>query len=118
LFDGNCGFCTAVAHWGMDRWPTAADVMPWQQADLEALGLDASDCGRELQFVGTDGGHAGGAQAIGRWLQAVGGLWTALGWLAVTRPTSWLADGVYRVVADNRRRLPGVQPACQRHRGA
>lgn len=118
LFDGNCGFCTAVTQWGTERWPAAVDVIPWQQADLRALGLDASQCERELQFVGVDGDHAGGAQAIGRWLETVGGLWKVPGRLACIRPTSWIADGVYKLVADNRRRLPGVQPACQRHRCA
>jgi predicted DCC family thiol-disulfide oxidoreductase YuxK len=31
----------------------------------------------------------------------------------VLPPFSWLAEGVYRVVAANRQRLPGGTPACR-----
>lgn len=113
LFDGDCSFCTSTAGWGARRWPDAADVQPWQRADLEALGLTPEACGRELQWVGADGTHAGGAGAVGRWLQAAGGAWRPLGWLARTPPTGWLAAVVYRLVAANRSRLPGGTPACR-----
>jgi predicted DCC family thiol-disulfide oxidoreductase YuxK len=113
LFDGDCGFCTAAALAGEKRWPGAADVAAWQQTDIDALGLTPSQCSRELQLIGTDGTHAGGAAAIGRWLEAVGGLWRVLGRLAYTPPTSWMAAGFYKLVAANRSRLPGGTPSCR-----
>jgi predicted DCC family thiol-disulfide oxidoreductase YuxK len=113
LFDGDCGFCTTTARWGERRWPDAAQVVPWQHTDIEALGLTPEQCNRELQWVGADGRHASGAAAVGRWLHAAGGVWKLLGWLAYTPPTSWIASGIYRLVAANRSRLPGGTPACQ-----
>ncbi len=116
LFDGSCGFCTAAARWGERRWPGVADVMAWQHADLEVLGLDGERCATELQFVGSDGGHAGGARAVGRWLRAAGGIWRPLGWLCFIPPTSWLAAGIYKLVVASRSRLPGIEPACRARR--
>ncbi len=113
LFDGDCGFCTSTAMWGARRWPEAAAVVPWQRADLVALGVTPEQCTRELQWVGPEGEHAGGAAAVGRWLRAAGGPWRALGWLACTPPTGWVAAGIYRLVAANRSRLPGGAPACK-----
>ena len=113
LFDGDCGFCTTMARWGERRWPDAAEVVAWQHTDIDALGLTPEQCNRELQWVGNDGRRAGGAAAVGRWLQAAGGFWRWLGALAHTPPTSWIATGIYRLVAANRSRLPGGTPACQ-----
>jgi predicted DCC family thiol-disulfide oxidoreductase YuxK len=113
LFDGNCGFCTAAARWGERRWPGVVEVMAWQHADLELLGLDAERCATELQFVEADGAHAGGARAIGRWLRTAGGIWKPLGWLCLIPPTSWIAACLYKLVVANRRHLPGIEPACR-----
>jgi predicted DCC family thiol-disulfide oxidoreductase YuxK len=42
-----------------------------------------------------------------------GALWRMVAALTVVPPFSWLAEGVYRVVAANRQRLPGGTPACR-----
>ena len=44
-----------------------------------------------------------GAKAVGKVLRIRGGLWGALGWLTFIPPTSWIAAGMYRVVANNRK---------------
>ena len=44
-----------------------------------------------------------GAKAVGKVLRIRGGLWGGFGWLAFIPPTSWLAAGLYRVVANNRK---------------
>ena len=113
LFDGDCGFCTTMVQWGERHWPDAADVVAWQRTDLDALGLTPAQCAHELQLIEADGSHASGAAAIGRWLQAAGGPWKVLGWLAYTPPSSWIAGRIYRLVAANRRHLPGRTPACR-----
>ena len=41
-----------------------------------------------------------------------GVLCAVAGALPFVPPTSWVAEGVYRVVAANRMRLPGGTPAC------
>jgi predicted DCC family thiol-disulfide oxidoreductase YuxK len=45
-------------------------------------------------------------------LTAAGGLWTVPGVVMRVPPVSWVAHGVYRLVADNRQRMPGGTAAC------
>ena len=39
VYDGDCSFCTLCAQYIERRIPTRATVLPWQFADLPALGL-------------------------------------------------------------------------------
>jgi len=67
LFDGDCGFCTdGVAL--LRRWfaPRAASI-PYQEADLDALGVAENECEQAVQWVGA-GMRASGADAIAAWL--------------------------------------------------
>jgi predicted DCC family thiol-disulfide oxidoreductase YuxK len=65
-----------------------------------------------VQWVEPDGRIWAGSHAVGKLLVASGGLWRVLGWLALVPPTRWIASGVYRLIADNRHRLPGGTAAC------
>ena len=112
VFDGDCGFCTSSARWLDRRLPDDVVVVPWQRADLGALGVSTAAAQASVQWVGP-AGRAQGARAVGRALQAVGGAWRPMGWLCRTPPTSWAAQAVYSVVARNRHRMPGGTPACQ-----
>ena len=111
VYDGDCAICTSsarlVERWGLD----VDEVIPWQHADLDALGLTAAQCQEAVQLV-EDGRVTSAHEAIGRLLQRSGGPWRLLGGLAIARPTSWLAAPAYRWVARNRHRLPGGTPAC------
>ncbi|HEY8456268.1 MAG TPA: DCC1-like thiol-disulfide oxidoreductase family protein [Actinopolymorphaceae bacterium] len=112
LYDGDCGFCTTTAHL-LQRWTgTSAAVVPWQFSDLDALGTTREQAEHEVVWVGRDGRVFGGAQAVAALLVDSGGWWRGLGWLVRTPPISWLAHLVYRLVAENRYRLPGGTPAC------
>lgn len=110
VFDGDCGFCTrsALRLERMGRGRLA--VVPWQWADLPALGLTAAQCAQAVQFVGP-GGRAGGAPAIAAALRCCPQPWAALGAVVDARALRPLAARVYRFVADNRHRLPGAA-AC------
>lgn len=124
VFDGDCGFCTTSVTWLADRFPGAFAVAPYQRVDLESLGLTARECDEKVQWIGDVTApvttRAEGAAAVGALLRtggrARGGLVglaaRGLGALAVVRPTSYVADAVYAVVAKNRQRLPGGTPAC------
>jgi predicted DCC family thiol-disulfide oxidoreductase YuxK len=124
VFDGDCGFCTTSVTWLADRFPGSFAVVPYQRTDLEALGLTERECDERVQWIGDVTApvttRAQGAAAVGALLRAggrarggaVGTVSRGLGLLAVTRPTSWVADAVYAVVAANRQRLPGGTPAC------
>ena len=83
-----------------------------RDADLAALGLTTGEAARAVQWVSPDGQVSAGARAVGRWLWSSGGVWRLPGALCLVPPTSWVAEGVYRLVARFRHRLPGGTAAC------
>ena len=111
VYDGDCAFCTTSVRW-LTRLHLRTDVVvPWQFADLDALGLAQQQCEDAVQFVEehrTSRGHA----AFARLLLRSGWYWRPLGLLMLTPPFSWLARGLYQLVADNRDKMPGGTPAC------
>lgn len=112
LYDGDCAFCTRSVD-VLERWThTRAQLVPWQFADLAAVGTTRERAEREVLWVGQDGRIDGGAQAVARLLLHAGGGWSVLGALLRVPPVRWIAHVVYRAIADNRHRLPGGTPAC------
>lgn len=112
LYDGDCGFCTACVR-VLERWvPTSAEVIPWQRADLAALGVDVAAAEAAVQWVGRDCSIASGPSAIARFLVDSSSGWRPVGRLLDLPPVSRLAWPVYRLVARNRHRLPGSTAAC------
>ncbi|MHB1212853.1 MAG: thiol-disulfide oxidoreductase DCC family protein [Candidatus Nanopelagicales bacterium] len=112
VFDGDCGFCTTsaqrLATWSADR----LEAVPWQRADLAALGLTTTQCMAAVQYVGPEGHYAAGA-AVSRALQRCRSPWREAGRLLGHRAVAPLAELVYATVAAHRHRLPGGTPACQ-----
>jgi len=112
VYDGDCAFCTSSVRVA-ERLRLRADaVIPWQHADLASLGLTPQQCEEAVQWVGHDGGVSSGHRAFARLLLASALPWRLLGLLLLLPPFSWLAAGAYRLIADNRSRLPGGTPAC------
>lgn len=111
VFDGDCGFCTSAVRL-LPRLRLRADrVVPWQLADLDALGLTPEQCAEAVHWV-DEGGTASGHRAVARLLQASGPAWGLLGRAMLLPGISALAARAYALVADNRSRLPGGTPAC------
>jgi len=113
IYDGDCGFCTASARWLQARLPGAAAVTPHQAIDLAPVGLTEAETSRAAYWVDETGSTHRGAAAIAAALAACGGTWGIIGRLLAIPPLSWLASGVYAVVARNRHRLPGATDACR-----
>lgn len=121
VYDGDCGICTRAARHIVPRGgprtgprprvPADAEVVPFQFADLRALGTTAARAEHEVLWV-HDGRVYGGAQAVARLLVHAGGAWAVAGHVLRVPPFRWLAHGGYRLVAANRHRLPGGTPAC------
>ena len=76
------------------------------------MGTDSTRAQREVLWVTPGGEVAGGAQAFARWLQFRGGAYGVIGTAMRLPGVRTLAAGVYRLVANNRQRLPGGTPAC------
>ena len=111
VYDGDCGFCTRSAGVARRLLPGTSTVA-WQQADLAAIGVTPARAQPEVLWVAESGRVSGGARAIAQALRAAGGVWALLGILLLLPPISWAAQGIYRVVAANRMRLPGGTAAC------
>lgn len=112
VYDGDCGFCTSCVRFVERRLRADADLVAWQHADLDALGVGQAAAERAVQWVTPDGRVSAGAAGVARLLVRAGWPWRALGYLMMVPPVSWLAALAYRLVADNRHRLPGGTPAC------
>lgn len=119
IFDGECGFCTRSVNLlvRLDRHGRLRTA-PFQQAGVaEAAGVGRDDLARAVFW---DGGPAGGrywgAEAVNAALSAALGNSLLLRLYRVPGIRR-VQDRVYRWVADNRHRLPGVTPWCTSHPG-
>jgi predicted DCC family thiol-disulfide oxidoreductase YuxK len=112
VYDGDCAFCTTCAQFIERRVPTDARVVPWQFADLGALGLTRQECEEAVQWVAPDGATAAGPDAIALLLRASRPHWRLAGRLLQLPPVRVVAWPAYRWVARNRHRLPGGTAAC------
>ncbi|MEU8259136.1 DUF393 domain-containing protein [Micromonospora sp. NPDC048999] len=112
VYDGDCAFCTRCVQFIERRIPTDARVVPWQFADLAALGLTEAECEESVRWVGGDGSRAAGPDAIAKLLGGSAPLWRMAGAGLRFPPVRTVAWPVYRWVARNRHRLPGGTAAC------
>lgn len=117
LFDGDCAFCASCAR-VIERIGPAAEIVAWQLADLDELGVTEEQAAAAVQWVEVDGTARSGHEAIAAALITAGPIWRIVGRALLLPGISPLAARAYRLVADNRRRLPGGTPACDvRSRG-
>ena len=65
-----------------------------------------------MQWVEIDGTIRSGHEAVAAALRSAGGVWALAGRVLLAPGISPIAAGAYRLVADNRHRLPGGTPAC------
>lgn len=116
VYDGDCGFCTRCVRFVERRLSppraTRLQVIAWQEADLDVLGVQREDAEKAVQWVAASGRVSAGAEAVARLLRNAGGPWSVAGSLLLVPPVRWGAERVYRLIAANRGRLPGATPAC------
>jgi predicted DCC family thiol-disulfide oxidoreductase YuxK len=114
VFDGDCAFCTSCARLAERRIRPDAEIVAWQFADLAPLGVSEEQAIDAVQWVEADGTIRSGHEAIAAMLIASGPIWGIVGRALLLPGISWAAAKVYRLVGDNRHRLPGGTPACGR----
>ncbi|KAA6221267.1 DUF393 domain-containing protein [Streptomyces albofaciens JCM 4342] len=112
VYDGDCGFCTTSVRFAERRIRPRCTVTAWQFADLEALGVTRERAEHEVLWITPAGTVYGGAQAVAKLLMSARGGWAVPGALLTLPPFRQLAHVVYRLVADNRHRMPGGTAAC------
>lgn len=111
LFDGDCGFCTTSARF-LERIGPDAEIVAWQLTDLAELGVTEQQAADAVQWVQVDGTVRSGHEAIAAVLTTAGRIWRIIGHTLLLPGISWMAAKLYRLIADNRYRLPGGTPAC------
>lgn len=111
VYDGDCAFCTSSARL-LEGIGPRAEVVAWQQIDLDELGLTAEAASAAVQWVAPDGTTRSGHEAVAAALRSAGGVWALAGRLLLAPGISPIAAATYRLIANNRHRLPGGTPAC------
>jgi predicted DCC family thiol-disulfide oxidoreductase YuxK len=112
LFDGDCSFCTSCANWAQRHIRRLDTIVPYQVADLPALGVTTEQCEQAVQWVGADHSVLSAHLAVAQTLIDAGRGWAVIGRAMRLRGLRQLSGAVYRWVARNRSRLPGGTPAC------
>lgn len=111
LYDGDCAFCTKCAQFLQRHVRTTAKIKPWQDTDINALGLSEHDVEAAVQWV-EPGLTKAGPDAIAVLLRRAQWWWKPIGWAMSNRVSSALAWLLYRLVARHRDRMPGSTSAC------
>lgn len=110
LFDGACGFCTWCVLAEQRYVRSGVEFVPYQRADLAALGVSAAQAAESVQFV-AGGRVLAGARAVAAVLRNGRSPWPVIGELLDAPAVRPLAERGYRFVARHRGRLPGAPPA-------
>lgn len=112
IFDGDCGFCTTAVRYLERTLPAMPATIPYQWADLDALGLSTDEASERVWLVTAEhqyGGHLAFSALLRH--QPNPGMRFA-GWLLAAPPFSWTGAIGYFLVARFRYLLPGGTPAC------
>src|SRR3954451_12993436 len=87
VYDGDCGFCTRCARWVVESRARDVEVVPWQNLDLPAVGLNEQQV-RTAAYWLDDGTTDHGEGAIARSLMACSRGYAVIGRAAGPRRTT------------------------------
>jgi len=109
LYDGECGFCSAVADWVVrTNKDNNIETIPYQTADFNniAVGLTFEQASRSAIFIRRSDGHIFlNARSILETLKHTHGIYELIGYLGSNPIISLLCYPFYRLFARYRRRL-------------
>ncbi|MEU5303141.1 DUF393 domain-containing protein [Streptomyces noursei] len=112
VYDGDCGFCTTSVRFAERHIRPRCQITAWQFADLEELGVTQQRAEHEVLWITPTGTVHGGARAVAKVLLNAGGPWAVAGAVLALPALRWFAHAAYRLIADNRHRMPGGTAAC------
>jgi len=112
VYDGDCAFCTRMVTIALERMKVACRAIPWQQADLAALGLTEAEVIAKVWWVEPGVGMVSGHRAVAAALRHGSSALRPVGRLLDAPVLAPMASAGYDLVARNRHRLPGGTDAC------
>jgi predicted DCC family thiol-disulfide oxidoreductase YuxK len=112
IYDGDCAFCQLWVERLHRALPVVPRTVPSHSVALDELGLSADDVANYAWLITPARHIAGGAILRELLIHQPRPHLRFLGHLLGLWPIPLIADGVYRLVAKNRHRLPGSQAAC------
>ncbi|GGM77487.1 hypothetical protein GCM10012275_55280 [Longimycelium tulufanense] len=119
LFDGRCGFCTRSRDLlaRVDRHHRV-ETVPYQHPGTpDRYGLTEQQLARAVWWIDEAGTpRASAAEAANYALSAALGTTLPLRFYRLPG-IRWLQEALYRWVSNNRQRLPGTTPWCEREPG-
>jgi predicted DCC family thiol-disulfide oxidoreductase YuxK len=113
VYDGDCAFCSRVVDIARARLGVACRAVPWQQADLAALGLTQAQVVEKVWWIDPDGSKVSGHRAVAAALRHGAPAVRPVGRLLDAGALAPVASAGYDLVARNRHRLPGGTAACR-----
>jgi predicted DCC family thiol-disulfide oxidoreductase YuxK len=116
IFDGDCGFCSAVSERLASRWTAPGEALSACRLGvdgLHALGLTGAEVRRAAYWVDEEGQLFRGYAAIAKALLLGRPASRCVGRFLLIPPVSWLARAGYWLVARYRYRLPGSTDSCR-----
>jgi len=113
VYDADCAFCTRMAELAVTRMKVACRIVPWQQADLAALGLTEAEVTEKVWWVEPGVGKVSGHRAVAAAFRHGSPALRPVGRLLDAKPLAPVASAGYDLVARNRHRLPGGTAACR-----
>ncbi len=114
IFDGDCEFCLRQVRFIRRRDRAGRiEAIPFQTADLGAIGVSRQAAEEAMQLVSPAGDVWQGASAARELLKLLPGF-APLAWLFRIPGAMLLAERVYRWIARRRHRFGCDSPACRR----
>jgi predicted DCC family thiol-disulfide oxidoreductase YuxK len=113
IYDGDCAFCSRCVDWGLRSLSAFPNLRAFQNIQPEDFGLSQADVRKAVWLI-SENTKLSGARAVA-WIlkQQSKLLWRIIGHLIDWYPVRPIAALGYRLVANNRHRLPGATSSCK-----
>ena len=113
LYDADCGICEQGTQRMRTRMRPPVDIIAWQDADLQSLGVAVDEVLFSPVFVRTDGTHVTGVRSMLSVMASTGAAGRRRAAVLGSRALLPLIEAAFRAFYRNRHRLPGGTDACR-----
>ena len=105
IYDGKCGLCQRLVTWASEKTVEDFKFIVSETVDPEQYGLKRKDFEKYLWLIQSDQKKIRRAAAVAEILKAMGFGWLLLGSIISIPPFSFVANGIYYLVSENRNRF-------------